>query len=244
VSIVNSFSLIASGPAIAAAISEQPGSAFKQTLTFALPRPLVRFGGATWDKTGTAIGVDESLTVQPDSVNFASYRELFNNTSAALSFTANQLIISTSVTVNSTQSSLLLLITWMKDFAGNATGESSNTLQTTLSSAGFTIVYDEETQRSYRDVALGRTLMYKDLSYINTSNALTITSTTVSGAATGNAVLIWSPSNRLRSGTYGRLTARLTDLSSTAVTITINAGTAGWTSTSEDFLNITVIGAN
>jgi len=243
-SIVNSSTLIASGPAIGTVINEQTGYSYKQTQTYALPRPLVRFGGATWDKTGTIIGVDESLTTQPVTVNFASYREIFNNTSAALSFTANQLIRTTSVTVNSAQSSLVLLITWMKDFAGNATGESSNTLKATISSAGFTINYDAETQRNYKDVALGRTLMYKDLSYISTSNALTISSATVSGATTGNAVLIWSPSNRLRSGTYGRLVATLTNLSSTAVTITINAGTAGWVATAEDFLNITVIGAN
>jgi hypothetical protein len=243
-SIINSSVLIASGPAIATPISGQTAYSYRQLQTYALARALARVGGASWDKTGTVIGVDESLVTQPVSVNFDSYRELFNNTSAALSFTANQQIVSTSITVNSVQSSVVLLITWMKDFAGNAAGESSNSLKVTVSSAGFTIVYDDETQRNYKDVALGRTLMYNELSYIGTSNAATISSTAISGATTGTAALIWYPANRLRSGTYARLTARLTNLSSTAVTITVNAGVAGWTSTIEDFLNITVIGAN
>jgi hypothetical protein len=220
-------------------------SAYRETVTYAQPRALAKPGTATWDKTGTSIGVDDSLVIQPYDVDFNVVTELFHNTSAALLYTANQVIVSTSITVADATSSILLLVTWMKDFYLNATNESSNTLDINLSSIGtFTLALDDELQRSYRDYAAGRTLVYSGLSYITTSTAYTISSDTITGATTSTTMINWTPANRLRSGTYGRLTVKLSNLSNTSIAISVDSAASGWNSTAEDFLNITVIGAD
>ena len=220
-------------------------SAYRETITYAVARTLASTGTATWDKTGTAIGVDDSLVVQPYDVDFGVVTELFNTTSDALLYTAQQLVVDTSITVADATSSILLLVTWMKDFYTNSPYESSNTLDINISSIGtFTVAYDAELQRNYKDYAGGRTLMYSGLSFITTSLELTISSTTITGATTSTAVINWQPANRLRSGTYGRLVAKLSNLTNTSVSIKVDAGSTGWNSATEDFLNITVIGAD
>jgi hypothetical protein len=243
VGITNNTTMTVSGY-IAAGFTGATVSAYRETVTYATARALSKPGTATWDKTGTSIGVDDSLVVQPYDVDFNVVTELFHNTSDALSYTANQVIVNTSITVADATSSILLLVTWMKDFYGNAANESSNTLDVNLSSIGtFTVAFDDELERNYKDYAGGRTLLYSGASYITTSAAASISSNIITGGSTSTAVLIWTPANRLRSGTYGRLTIKLSNLANTSIAINVDAS-GGWNSTAEDFLNITVIGAD
>lgn len=245
---------------IIAPVSGSGANAYKRTREYGAnnERALARPGTATFDRTGANVTADESLIVQGNNVDFTKYRELFNST-GALVYAESDVILQTSITVQatndlnatSTLSSYLLLITWMKDMTENAGNELSNHLTVVVDpnvSSIFTVFDDSaELQRNSKDIALGRTLMYADTFYVQSSSWTVET-------GLSQQIRQWNPENENRAGTYSRLAIRFggvytTSSATTAeVVIAILPGLGFqnylWESTSSDFLNITVIGAD
>jgi len=207
------------------------------------PRTTIVTGGPSFDKTGANVGVDENLTAEGNNVNFTLSTELFHNTSN-LTLSAGTVLYTVSGDIVNPASSLILLITWTKDFGGNAT-EDNNALKITVSStAAFTTVFDAETQRNYKDIAVNRTLMYPNLSYLHSSNSITGLAGLDSGSSVTVADWIWIPYNKNRAGSYSRFACRFQNINSSSFTFTIavSGNTATWNSLDTDFLNATVVG--
>jgi hypothetical protein len=176
-------------------------------------------------------------------VDFTTFRTLYHSSSYTLSLVANDVVLSTSIAVNAA-SSLVLLLTWMKDFSFNSQ-EGNNRFTVSVSSAGtFRVLYDNEIQQNYKDVAVGQTLLYSNTFYVHSSNTISSTNVVNSGDTTSQVVWTWIPFNANRSGVYDRLSARFESRGDSSVNISVSVP-AGyqWNSTTSDFVNITVLGA-
>lgn len=207
------------------------------------PRTTIVTGGPSFDKTGAVVGAEEQLTAAGNNVNFALNTELFHNTSN-LTLSAGTVLYTVSGDIINPASSLILLITWTKDFGGNAV-EDDNALQITVSSTGaFTTIFDAETQRNYKDIAVNRTLMYPNLAYLHSSNSIAGLADLDSGSSVTVADWVWVPHNKNRAGSYSRFACRFENINSSSFTFTIavSGNTATWNTLNTDFLNATVVG--
>ena len=243
-SIINDTSLIVAGGPITESFASSLGFTYQYRRDYPLPRTIAASDSASFDKAGTNIGVDETLVTQGRSVDFTAYRTLYHNSSYGLSLAANAIIISTSVSVTA-GSSIVLLVTWMKDFTNNAV-EANNRLAISVSSSGtFGVYYDDEVQRNYRDVSLGQTLLYSNTFYVNSSNSITNTNVASNGATTSVASWTWIPYAINRSGVYSRFSSRFEALTDTSINVSVSVP-AGyqWNSTTSDFVNITILGVS
>jgi hypothetical protein len=237
--------LVASSNAVTAAISGATGESFRRVRVGATGRQLVNPGGASFDKFGANITNDDTLVVQDPNVDFALVRELYHNTSV-LALGSSTLILNTSISL-STGSSVILLVTWIKDLNIDVSTETYNALNITASSTGtFIANFNDEVQRNHRDIAVGRSLMYSKSVYLTSSNSIISTNVVAHGDTTGTAVWNWTPSNMGRPGTYSRFSAVLSSSSATSMTVYVKVAgdvSSTWNTGSLDFLNITVIGA-
>lgn len=209
----------------------------------ASPRTTIFTDGPSFDKTGATIGVDEQIIAEGNNVNFTLNTELYHNTST-LSLGSGTVLHTVSGDIVNPNSSLILLITWMKDYTNNA-DEANNALQITVSSTGaFTTIFDAETQRVYKDIAVNRTLLYTKLTYLHSSNTITGLNNLDSGSSVTEASWVWDPYNKNRAGSYSRFACRFENINSSSFTFTIavSGNTAVWNSLDSDFLNVTVIG--
>ena len=215
---------------------------------------ITRFDGASFDKFSRAIGLDEQYLAWPADLNSSlvvtRYVAASSNLTAGTLLTSISTTIRTGVTSFATVTSvgsMLLVLTWMKNTRGNnAAGESNNAVIITLSS-NATIVprFDDEVQRNFRYLAVGRSLEYNELIYTHSSNSITaynVTSGLPLSSTVTNANLVFRPFNWERGLSYDRLTLRLdvdqslqlnTSLTETFNTANITASglIASWSST-------------
>jgi hypothetical protein len=243
-SIVNDTSLIVAGGPITESFTSLAAISYQYRRDYPLPRTIAPPSSASFDKIGSTIGVDDSLVTQGNNVDFTQFRTLYHNSSYTLTLTANTVVLSTSLSVTS-GSSLVFLLTWMKDFTDNA-AEGNNRFTVSVSSAGtFRVLYDNEIQQNYKDVAIGQTLLYSNTFYVHSSNTISSTNVVNSGDTTSQVVWTWIPYNINRSGVYDRLSARFESRadSSINISVTVPAGYQ-WNSTTSDFVNITVLGTS
>ena len=211
-------------------------------IVYGTARATITTGGPSMDKIEAGVAVDDSLITQGNQVNFSSITELYHS-SSILALVSGTVIRTTSISVANSLSSIALLVTWMKDFTGNAS-EVNNQLEITVSSAGlFTAVFDAELQRNYKDIGIRRTQLYAGAAYLNSSNA--VVGSIVSGDSANSVTITWTPTNILRAGAYSRCSLRIDAPVNTSLTITVAVagGTGTWNATATDFLNATVIGA-
>lgn len=209
----------------------------------ATPRTTILVDGPSFDKTGATIGVDETLIAAGNNVDLNVNTELYHNTSN-LTLSANTQLFTFSTSIANVASSFVLLVTWVKDFAANA-AEDNNALQITVSStATFTTVFDAETQRNYKDIAVNRSLLYPKSPYLQSSNSIAGLSGLGSGSSVASASWVWIPYNKLRAGSYSRFTCRFDNINSSSFTFTVavSGNTATWNSLDTDYLNVTVVG--
>lgn len=242
-SIINDTSLTVAGGPITESFAATSAISYRYRRDYPLPRAIAPPTSASFDKIGSTIGVDDSLITQGNNVDFTNFRTLYHNSSYALTLTANTVVLSTSLSVTA-GSSLVLLVTWMKDFADNAT-EGNNRFTVSVSSAGtFLVSFDNEIQQNYKDVAIGQTLLYSNTFYVHSSNTISSTNVVNSGATTSQVVWTWIPFNINRSGVYSRLSARFDSRADSSINISVSVPASyQWNSTSSDFVNITVLGA-
>lgn len=242
IDVIDNTTLIASSNAIRAPIVNSAAESFRRVIGFAPPRALGRPGGPTFDKAGASIFNDQTLVVQDPNVNYTLVQELYHS-SSNLNLVSGTTIVNTSVSITA-GSSILLLVTWTKDLADSATNEDVNKLQITVSSSGtFIAKFNDEIQRNHKDIALGRTQLYKETIYLNSSNSITSTNIVAHGDTTSTAVWNWIPYNVKRAGTYSRFTLLIDGSTDTTVSIVVDTGTTGnWEALAGDFLNISVIG--
>jgi len=243
VSIINSTSLVVAGGPITETFANTSAISYVYRRDYPLPRSIAPPTSASFDKIGSTIGVDDSLVTQGNNVDFTNFRTLYHSSSYTLTLTANTVVLSTSIAVNAA-SSLVLLVTWMKDFADNA-AEGNNRFTVSVSSAGtFLVSFDNEIQQNYKDVAVGQTLLYSNTFYVHSSNTISSTNVVNSGDTTSQVVWNWIPFNINRSGVYSRLSARFDSRADSSINISVSVP-AGyqWNSTTSDFVNITVLGA-
>jgi len=242
-SIINDTSLIVVGGPITESFAATSAISYVYRRDYPLPRVIGAPDSASFDKAGSIIGVDDSLVTQGNDVDFTTFRTLYHSSSYTLTLTANTVVLSTSIAVNAA-SSLVLLLTWMKDFTFNSQ-EGNNRFTVSVSSAGtFRVLYDNEIQQNYKDVAVGQTLLYSNTFYVHSSNTISSTNVVNSGDTTSQVVWTWIPFNANRSGVYDRLSARFESRGDSSVNISVSVP-AGyqWNSTTSDFVNITVLGA-
>jgi hypothetical protein len=242
-SIINDTSLIVAGGPITESFAATSAISYVYRRDYPLPRVIGAPDSASFDKAGSIIGVDDSLVTQGNSVDFTTFRTLYHSSSYSLSLAANDIVVSTSITVTS-GSSVVLLVTWMKDFTFNSQ-EGNNRFRVSVSSAGtFRVLYDNEIQQNYKDVAVGQTLLYSNTFYVHSSNTISSTNVVNSGDTTSEVVWTWIPFNANRSGVYDRLSARFESRADSSINISVSVP-AGyqWNSTTSDFVNITVLGA-
>jgi len=212
------------------------------SVTFGTARTEFVGNGATFDKIGAGVGLDEQLVVDGWGVNSSVVNVLFNNTSS-ITLSSNARITSGSIYG---ASSFLLVVTWMKDPTLSASSEATNALSISLSStAAMAITYDAETQRNYRKLAVGQTLQYPKLTYYNSSNTLTCT-TGYSGGETTTATIKFTfiPYNPNRNQSYSRAVFRITNIGLGGI---IDYGVAVSSSSTfnalgPDHLNISLVG--
>lgn len=243
-SIINDTSLIVAGGPITESFASSIGYTYQYRRDYPLPRTIAASDSASFDKAGTNIGVDETMVTQGRGVDFTAYRTLYHNSSYGLSLAANDIVISTSVSVTA-GSSIVLLVTWMKDFTNNAV-EANNRLAISVSSSGtFDVYYDDEVQRNYREVSLGQTLLYSNTFYVNSSNSITSTNVVSNGATTSVASWTWIPYAINRSGVYSRFSSRFEALTNTSINVSVSVPASyQWNSTTSDFVNITILGVS
>lgn len=242
IDVIDNTTLIASSNAIRAPIVNSAAESFRRVIGFAPPRALGRPGGPTFDKAGASIFNEQTLVVQDPNVNYTLIQELYHS-SSNLNLVSGTTIINTSVSITA-GSSVLLLVTWTKDLADSATNEDVNKLQITVSSSGtFIAKFNDEIQRNHKDIALGRTQLYKETVYLNSSNSITSTNIVAHGDTTSTAVWNWIPYNVKRAGTYSRFTLLIDSSTVSTISIVVGTGPSGnWEALAGDFLNISVIG--
>lgn len=243
INIVDDTTLIVSSTAVRSPVVSSSAISFRRVRGFAPPRALGRPGGASFDKAGANVSVDESLVVQDPNLDYTQIKELYHN-SSNLTLGTSTTLLSTSVNITA-GSSILFLITWTKDLADSA-DEVLNALRVTVSSAGtFVAKFDNEIQRNHQDIALGQTQLYSGSIYLNSSNSISSITGVVHGDTTSSAVWLWTPYNVKRAGTYSRFTLLIDSSTVTSINVVVDTGpTQSWQSLASDFLNISVIGTS
>jgi hypothetical protein len=173
---------------------------------------IIRATGATFDKTQrtASVGLDQTFTGWSRDTNSSLVTTRLVLGSSNL--TANTLLTSfTTTALSRNVSSMVLVMTWMKNSAGNAVSESSNAVVISFSS-NSTIVprFDAELQRNFTEVSLGRSLEYQNLIYISSSNSISanITSGQPVTSNITNSRIVFRPANYNRGLTYDRLTIK------------------------------------
>lgn len=189
-----------------------------ENLTFALQRvgdatpvtEVIRFNGPSFDKSLRYVNQDSQIISWRTDLNSSNVVGRYLAVSSAL--TAGTLLTSFSVSVQTDVSSVLLLITWMKNSQGNnAKRESGNAVVLSFSSAGVIIPqFDDETGLKYRRVALGRTLEYNNLIYIHSSNSVVGNINSGDFTSTTSSKIVFKPYNWERGQTYDRMAVLFT----------------------------------
>jgi hypothetical protein len=208
-------------------------------------RPAVVVGGPTFDKIGTGVANVNQMIAMPTNVNSSVVNIAYITSVATL--TAPYTLYSTSYAKVSAATSVLLVITSVKDpLPTNATNEAGNRLYISISSntTAITVKYSEETQRNYKSLAAA--LPYAKLIYYHDNTVLTADSSysqTVSSTAARG--FVFNPLNENKSQSYSRIVFEI-DCDSTAET-TLNysvsvSSSATFNSVDGDFLSVAVIG--
>lgn len=212
--------------------------------------------GPSFDKVNPNVAVKQQIVATGNGVDFSVVNERYRSTSS-MSLAAGTVLASFTTSITAL-SSLLLLVTWVKDATGNATNELANNLYVEITAEtpnSVTLInqrpinISDETQRNYQHVALGSSQLYKDLIYYVSSNTLTTAvSSSVVGATsvTTTRKTIFRPFNAERAQSYSRFSALLQGNSAlTAETITVSVSVSSdsiFAATDTDFLTIHTIG--
>ena len=198
--------------------------------------------GATFDKVGAGVGLDQQIVADGWGVTSSNVTEIFHS-ETDLALSSNARIASGSLYG---MTSALIIITWMKDPSGNTSSEATNAIHMSFSStAGMAITYDTQVQKMYQRFAGGRTLFYPKLTYYSTSDTLTCTTGYSSGDTTTSPIrFTFKPYNANRSQSYSRAILRFSNIGGGGI---IDYGfsvssTATFNALSADHLNISVVG--
>jgi hypothetical protein len=177
---------------------------------------IIRFNGASFDKLLRSVAQDSQIISWSRNINSSVFVTRHVAVSSVLVSNTRLTSFSTNIQLDTT--SVILLVTWMKNSTGNnAQGESANTVVITFSSNSVIIPYfDNEEQRKNERIALGRSLEYNRLFYTDSSNSITNNAVIVSGvplsAATVSAAtwgrIRFKPFNWERGNTYDRVAIR------------------------------------
>jgi hypothetical protein len=196
-----------------------------QSLTDVFPTvtEVTRFGGPTFDKLLSTVGLDEQLIAWPLDVNtsiaITRYIAVSSNLTAntyLTSFTTQTLNYNGALSTATSIGSTILIANWAKNSQGNnAAGESSNAIEISISSDATVVLYfDNETQRNYEHIALNDSQPYNNLIYFHSSNS--IQTDLVSGLPLSSNLytgtvgkIIFKPYNWERGVTYDRLSMRM-----------------------------------
>lgn len=214
-------------------------------VTFGTTRVQVVGSGATFDKIGAGVKTTNELITFGNNVNSSLVTKYYHSTTS-LALSASTTIVNGSIF---DFTSCLLIITWMKDPSGNAANEALNALTLSMSSTvGMVTIFDAETQRNYRDLALGDSLFYKNMTYYNSSNTLTNITGTLSGSSVGSLATTrfnFIPYNANRSQSYSRAVIKINaDYGCTVdFSLRVSSGSATFNARPEDHLNVVVVGA-
>lgn len=214
-------------------------------VTFGETRVQVVGSGPTFDKVGAGVKTTNELITFGNNVDSSQVTRYLHTTST-LSYVAGDTITTGSIF---DFTSCLLIVTWMKDPSGNATSEATNALTLSISSTvGMVTVYDAEIQRNYRDLALGDSLFYKEMTYYNSSNTLTNISSYPSGSSIGATLTTrfnFIPYNVNRSQSFSRAVIKINaDFGCTVdFSLRVSSGSATFNARPEDHLNVVVVGA-
>jgi hypothetical protein len=174
---------------------------------------IIRPTGATFDKLQRAIGTDTTYTIWNIDTN--SSLVVTRYVSGSSNLTAGTLLTSFTTTALARDvSSMVLVLTWMKNTAGNnPAGESANAVVISFSSNATIIPkFDNELQRNFADVSLGRSLEYRNLVYTHSSNSISanITSGLPLSSTTTDAQIVFKPFNWERGTSYDRVAIKFT----------------------------------
>lgn len=214
-------------------------------VTFGTNRVQIVGSGATFDKVGAGVKTTNEMITFGNNVDSSQVTQ-YLHTNTTLSYTSGQTIVTGSIY---DFTSCLLIITWMKDPSGNAASEATNALTLAISSTvGMVTLYDAEIQRNYRDLALGDSLFYKDMTYYNSSNTLTNISGDLSGSSIGASIVTqfnFIPYNVNRSQSFSRAVIKINaDFGCTVdFSLRVSSGSATFNARPEDHLNVVVVGA-
>ena len=199
-------------------------------------------GGATWDKAGAGVAVDEQIVLDGYGVDTSVVTQLFHTTSNVTYTTSTALASGTIYDATS----VLIVLTWMKDFVGNAAGELQNALVLSLSStASLSVAWDGQTQLGYRYLSLGNTLLYPDMVYYESSSSLnSITGYSTSETTTSSPISwMFKPANANRAGSFSRATFRVTVVGVGVIDYGLSVSSNSvFNALATDHLNLTVVG--
>jgi hypothetical protein len=229
-----------------------------ENVTFALQnsgddgtRPQVVLGGASFDKIGAGVSTVPEYVTWGNSINSSVIVTKFNQ-STSIALSANATLANFNVQLSSNLTSILVALTWHKDpvpqLAANETSNALSIQISTLNSAQPYIVdWDATTQRNFRNMSVGSTLVYPRLTYLNTPGTTLTSNTTVASGSSTTTVQQWTftPANRARPQSYSRAVFRISAVSGAQVNILITVSSnAVFNAAQTDFLNITEIGAS
>ena len=214
-------------------------------VTFGESRVQIVGSGATFDKVGAGVKTTNELITFGNNVNSSLVTKYYHSTTD-LALSAETTVVTGSIF---DFTSCLLIVTWMKDPSGNATSEATNALTLAISSTvGMITLYDAEIQRNYRDIALGDSLFYKEMTYYNSSNTLTNISGDPSGSSIGASATTqfnFIPYNVNRSQSFSRAVIKIDAAFGCTVdfSLRVSSGSATFNARPEDHLNVVVVGA-
>ena len=145
-------------------------------------RELIRPEGASWDKIGAAVDLEEQLIAWGYDVNSSLVTTRYLATTSITAANTVLLNITSGVmtykipeaSINSTSvGSMILLLTYGKNSRGNLSGEEDNTIVLRISSNATIVPYfDDEAQRNYKSIALNNSLGFDDLNYYHSSSTV------------------------------------------------------------------------
>ena len=229
-----------------------------ENVTFALQnsgddgtRPQVVLGGASWDKIGAGVSTVPEYVTWGNSINSSVIVTKFNQ-STSIALSAGTTLASFNVQLSSNLTSILVALTWHKDPVPQlAANETSNALAIQISTLNaaqpYVVDWDATTQRNFRNMSVGSTLVYPRLTYLNTDGITLTSNTTVASGSSTTTVQRWTftPANRARPQSYSRAVFRISAVSGAQVNILITVSSnAVFNAAQTDFLNITEIGAS
>lgn len=229
-----------------------------ENVTFALQnsgddgtRPQVVLGGASWDKIGAGVATVPEYVTWGNNINSSVIVTKFNQ-STSIALSANTTLANFNVQLSSNLTSILVALTWHKDPVPQlAANETSNALAIQISTLSsdqpYVVDWDATTQRNFRNMSVGSTLVYPRLTYLNTPDVTLTSNTTVASGSSTTTVQRWvfTPANRGRPQSYSRAVFRISAVSGAQVNILITVSSnAVFNAAQTDFLNITEIGAS